>query len=121
MAPDSIASFNAVEPPKQNKAIQMHFRLRSFMKTADSGVNTRYTCVCVCEFLRHKFGVILFSTSILIAIKDLTLAKHNSQVPSDRRELQYGNMPSSLDYLYRSLLLTKFFSKGWGRPENLQR
>ncbi|XP_059611116.1 protein ABHD18 [Phlebotomus argentipes] len=29
--------------------------------------------------------------------------------------------PSRLDGLYRSLLLTKFFCKGWGKPENLQR
>lgn len=29
--------------------------------------------------------------------------------------------PSRLDGLYRSLLLTKFFSKGWGKPENLER
>jgi len=28
---------------------------------------------------------------------------------------------SRLDYLYRSLLLTKFFTKGWGKPENLKR
>uniref|UniRef100_A0AAG5CXB4 Protein ABHD18 n=1 Tax=Anopheles atroparvus TaxID=41427 RepID=A0AAG5CXB4_ANOAO len=30
-------------------------------------------------------------------------------------------MPSRLDGLYRSLLLTKFFCKGWGKPENLER
>ncbi|XP_065082295.1 protein ABHD18 [Ochlerotatus camptorhynchus] len=29
--------------------------------------------------------------------------------------------PSRLDGLYRSLLLTKFFCKGWGKPENLER
>lgn len=29
--------------------------------------------------------------------------------------------PSKLDAIYRSLLLTKFFTKGWGKPENLQR
>ncbi|XP_055542539.1 protein ABHD18 [Wyeomyia smithii] len=29
--------------------------------------------------------------------------------------------PSKLDGLYRSLLLTKFFCKGWGKPENLER
>ncbi|XP_058062145.1 protein ABHD18 [Anopheles bellator] len=29
--------------------------------------------------------------------------------------------PSRLDGLYRSLLLTKFFSKGWGKPENIER
>ncbi|XP_055609065.1 protein ABHD18-like [Uranotaenia lowii] len=29
--------------------------------------------------------------------------------------------PSRLDGLYRSLLLTKFFTKGWGKPENLER
>jgi len=28
---------------------------------------------------------------------------------------------SRLDHLYRSLLLTKFFTKGWGKPENLKR
>lgn len=28
---------------------------------------------------------------------------------------------SRLDQLYRSLLLTKFFTKGWGNPENLKR
>lgn len=28
---------------------------------------------------------------------------------------------SRLDGLYRSLLLTKFFCKGWGKPENLER
>ncbi|XP_046748357.1 protein ABHD18 isoform X1 [Diprion similis] len=31
-------------------------------------------------------------------------------------------MPASrLDAVYRSLLLTKFFTKGWGKPENLKR
>ncbi|XP_046599357.1 protein ABHD18 isoform X3 [Neodiprion lecontei] len=31
-------------------------------------------------------------------------------------------MPASrLDAVYRSLLLTKFFTKGWGKPENLRR
>jgi len=30
-------------------------------------------------------------------------------------------MMSRLDHLYRSLLLTKFFTKGWGKPENLKR
>lgn len=29
--------------------------------------------------------------------------------------------PSRLDGLYRSLLLTKFFCKGWGKPENIER
>lgn len=29
--------------------------------------------------------------------------------------------PSRLDGLYRRLLMTKFFEKGWGQPENLQR
>uniref|UniRef100_U5EXN2 Protein ABHD18 n=1 Tax=Corethrella appendiculata TaxID=1370023 RepID=U5EXN2_9DIPT len=29
--------------------------------------------------------------------------------------------PSRLDAIYRSLLLTKFFTKGWGKPENLER
>ncbi|XP_025084839.1 LOW QUALITY PROTEIN: protein ABHD18-like [Pomacea canaliculata] len=28
---------------------------------------------------------------------------------------------SRLDHLYRRLLLTKFFTKGWGKPENLKR
>ena len=28
---------------------------------------------------------------------------------------------SRLDYVYRSLLLTKFFTKGWGKPEHLKR
>ncbi|CAB3220395.1 unnamed protein product [Arctia plantaginis] len=28
---------------------------------------------------------------------------------------------SRLDAVYRSILLTKFFTKGWGKPENLQR
>jgi len=28
---------------------------------------------------------------------------------------------SRLDHLYRSLLLTKFFTKGWGKPDNLKR
>ncbi|KAG5672674.1 hypothetical protein PVAND_002785 [Polypedilum vanderplanki] len=30
-------------------------------------------------------------------------------------------MPSKLDAVYRSLLLGKFFTKGWGEPKNLQR
>lgn len=30
-------------------------------------------------------------------------------------------MPSKLDAVYRSLLLGKFFTKGWGNPDNLQR
>lgn len=34
-----------------------------------------------------------------------------------RRDLKM----SRLDHLYRSLLLTKFFTKGWGKPENLKR
>lgn len=29
--------------------------------------------------------------------------------------------PSRLDGLYRRMLITKFFEKGWGKPENLQR
>uniref|UniRef100_A0A0K8TRX4 Protein ABHD18 n=1 Tax=Tabanus bromius TaxID=304241 RepID=A0A0K8TRX4_TABBR len=29
--------------------------------------------------------------------------------------------PSRLDGLYRKLLITKFFEKGWGKPENLKR
>ncbi|XP_026472207.1 protein ABHD18-like isoform X3 [Ctenocephalides felis] len=29
--------------------------------------------------------------------------------------------PSRLDSIYRRLLITKFFTKGWGKPENLQR
>ncbi|XP_012279844.1 protein ABHD18 isoform X2 [Orussus abietinus] len=29
--------------------------------------------------------------------------------------------PSRLDAVYRSILLTKFFTKGWGKPENLKR
>lgn len=29
--------------------------------------------------------------------------------------------PSRLDGLYRRLLMTKFFTKGWGAPDNLQR
>ncbi|CAB0044351.1 unnamed protein product [Trichogramma brassicae] len=29
--------------------------------------------------------------------------------------------PSRLDAVYRSILLTKFFTKGWGEPENLRR
>ncbi|PSN55357.1 Protein ABHD18 [Blattella germanica] len=28
---------------------------------------------------------------------------------------------SRLDYVYRSILMTKFFTKGWGKPENLKR
>ncbi|XP_071078732.1 protein ABHD18-like [Haliotis cracherodii] len=28
---------------------------------------------------------------------------------------------SKFDYMYRRLLLTKFFTKGWGKPENLKR
>lgn len=28
---------------------------------------------------------------------------------------------SRLDKIYRSMLITKFFEKGWGKPENLQR
>ncbi|XP_055855782.1 protein ABHD18 [Episyrphus balteatus] len=29
--------------------------------------------------------------------------------------------PSRLDHIYRRLLITRFFEKGWGKPENLQR
>lgn len=29
--------------------------------------------------------------------------------------------PSRLDAVYRSILLTKFFTKGWGKPQNLKR
>lgn len=29
--------------------------------------------------------------------------------------------PSRLDGLYRRMLITKFFDKGWGKPENLQK
>lgn len=29
--------------------------------------------------------------------------------------------PSRLDGIYRRMLITKFFEKGWGKPENLQR
>ncbi|XP_055923406.1 protein ABHD18 isoform X2 [Eupeodes corollae] len=29
--------------------------------------------------------------------------------------------PSRLDSIYRRLLITRFFEKGWGKPENLQR
>lgn len=29
--------------------------------------------------------------------------------------------PSRLDSIYRRMLITKFFEKGWGKPENLQR
>ena len=32
----------------------------------------------------------------------------------------FRNM-SALDHIYRKLLLTKFFVKGWGKPENLKR
>ena len=28
---------------------------------------------------------------------------------------------SRMDHLFRSLLLTKFFKKGWGKPEDLKR
>lgn len=28
---------------------------------------------------------------------------------------------SRLDHVYRSMLMTKFFTKGWGKPENLKR
>lgn len=28
---------------------------------------------------------------------------------------------SSLDKIYRRMLITRFFEKGWGKPENLQR
>jgi hypothetical protein len=28
---------------------------------------------------------------------------------------------SRLDHVYRSILMTKFFTKGWGKPENLKR
>ena len=28
-------------------------------------------------------------------------------------------MESRLDHLYRSVLLTKFFTKGWGNPDHL--
>ena len=31
-----------------------------------------------------------------------------------------GNV-SKFDSIYRSLLLTKFFTKGWGKPEHLKR
>ena len=30
-------------------------------------------------------------------------------------------MESRLDHIYRSLLLTKFFTKGWGPPETLKK
>nr|CAG4645618.1 EOG090X08BF [Lynceus sp. MCZ IZ 141354] len=30
-------------------------------------------------------------------------------------------MASRLDQVYRSLILSKFFTKGWGKPENIQR
>ena len=30
-------------------------------------------------------------------------------------------MESRLDHVYRSLLLTKFFTRGWGHPETLQK
>ncbi|XP_043063733.1 protein ABHD18 isoform X3 [Drosophila ficusphila] len=30
-------------------------------------------------------------------------------------------MPSKLDSLYRRMLITRFFEKGWGKPENLRR
>jgi hypothetical protein len=29
-------------------------------------------------------------------------------------------MESRLDHLYRSVLLTKFFTRGWGHPDHLQ-
>lgn len=29
--------------------------------------------------------------------------------------------PSRLDALYRRMLITKFFEKGWGEPDNLKR
>ncbi|CAL1265408.1 unnamed protein product [Larinioides sclopetarius] len=29
--------------------------------------------------------------------------------------------PSKLDAIYRSIMLTKFFTKGWGKPDNLKR
>ncbi|GBM90411.1 Protein ABHD18 [Araneus ventricosus] len=29
--------------------------------------------------------------------------------------------PSKLDAIYRSIMLAKFFTKGWGKPENLKR
>jgi len=29
-------------------------------------------------------------------------------------------MESRLDHLYRSILLTKFFTRGWGNPDHLQ-
>lgn len=28
---------------------------------------------------------------------------------------------SKLDIFYRKILLTKFFSKGWGHPDNIKR
>ena len=36
---------------------------------------------------------------------------------------QHGDMAieSRLDHVYRNLLLTKFFTKGWGDPENLNK
>ena len=30
-------------------------------------------------------------------------------------------MVSRLDQIYRSILLSKFFVRGWGKPENLRR
>ena len=30
-------------------------------------------------------------------------------------------MASRIDQIYRSILLTKFFTQGWGQPENLQK
>ena len=29
-------------------------------------------------------------------------------------------MKSKLDHIFRRILLTKFFTKGWGEPENLR-
>lgn len=29
--------------------------------------------------------------------------------------------PSRLDMIYRRMLITRFFEKGWGKPENLQK
>lgn len=32
-----------------------------------------------------------------------------------------AKMPNKLDQIYRSLRLTKYFIKGWGKSENLKR
>lgn len=42
-------------------------------------------------------------------------------VSVDGAEFGWDLKMSRLDHLYRSLLLTKFFTKGWGKPENLKR